>query len=308
MSYHDEWKRELRVCTEEYYDRYFFLTIPEGDIPQSKIVDILQLVDKPNELRTQLRLLIRRDIIALVLDRMRDSIDQINHDYAQGIMAVLFDIGDEMSKKVSPLQFIGPEVYAVRIIHDFMSRQTDDIARIELFRGALVNSDGVYLPLRIVDDDDENGERKRSLLNTFEDDETYRAAKELILTRIRQAATTDRLHENPHLAYILNKWRVWGDHEEVAEWVKRLIETPHGLLEFLKSMTFGGIGGPVGGTHRQYWAMDIRVIEKYVTPDVIEEKLAGINTGELAEKERIAVEQFRQAIERKKKGLSDDFQ
>lgn len=44
--YHDDggWFRELRLCHPDVFDRYFHLTIPEGDISQAKIDLILSLV------------------------------------------------------------------------------------------------------------------------------------------------------------------------------------------------------------------------------------------------------------------------
>ena len=41
----ETWERDLRVCSDDIFDRYFVLTTPEGEISETEIVKLLEATD-----------------------------------------------------------------------------------------------------------------------------------------------------------------------------------------------------------------------------------------------------------------------
>jgi predicted KAP-like P-loop ATPase len=92
----EQWFRNLRVCHPKLFDRYFHLTIPEGEISQADLDRILSLVSERDELVTEFRVLNQRGLLSVTLDRLEAYKEKINLQYAVPFVTALFDIGDEL--------------------------------------------------------------------------------------------------------------------------------------------------------------------------------------------------------------------
>ena len=112
----EQYYRDLRVCHQDVFDRYFLLSIPEGDISQADLDSLLvastgdrdKLVSRFNELR-------ERGLLAVVLDRLEAYKQKVSLADAVPFIAALFDIGDDLPEGAICKASGGRETVAPRI-------------------------------------------------------------------------------------------------------------------------------------------------------------------------------------------------
>lgn len=129
--------------------------------------------------------------------------------------------------------------------------------------------------------------------------------QELCVSKIQQAATNGTFSEHARLGQLIGLWSEWSSPGEAQAWVKHLIDSRDGLLKFLvaflrESRSYGHsryVGRPV-------WDVDLTRIEKFVEPELIEQKLTEMRTRDLEGKQRQAVAAFQRAMKRKREGKS----
>ena len=88
--------RELRVCHPDVFDRYFLLTIPDGDLSQAEIDDLLASTGNREQLISQFALLKKRDLQEVALDRLEAYKGEVDAIHAVPFVSALFDFGDDL--------------------------------------------------------------------------------------------------------------------------------------------------------------------------------------------------------------------
>lgn len=110
------------------------------------------------------------------------------------------------------------------------------------------------------------------------------------VTLIQDAATSDRLSKEPHLGMLLFRWLQWGREEDVREWVKELVKTDDGLLDFLI-----GFVTQVYSTSGNYKVVRRSTIGKLIDVSIVEERARQVNQckrDELNSQQKEAIDTF----------------
>jgi predicted KAP-like P-loop ATPase len=94
------------------------------------------------------------------------------------------------------------------------------------------------------------------------------------LERIRHAAREDMLIDVPMLGHVLYRWRDWAGETEPQEWAQRHIETDTGLLRILEAFQ-----GQSSGTRGIRFFFDPRVLQPFVDPDSVIERVRSLQSG-----------------------------
>ncbi|MBI3304354.1 MAG: AAA family ATPase, partial [Deltaproteobacteria bacterium] len=147
-GFEEQWFRDLRVCHPNVFDRYFHLTIPEGDISQADLDQLLSLVDDREGLVTEFRALNKRGLLGVALDRLEAYKEKIDLQHAVPFITALFDIGDELPDEPAGFFSIGPDVHASRIIHWYLKQEKDSGKRGQILKEAMKATTGLYLAVR----------------------------------------------------------------------------------------------------------------------------------------------------------------
>lgn len=116
-GFEEEWYRDLRVCHSDVFDRYFHLTISEGDISQAELDRLLSLLGDREGLIAEFRALNKSDLLSVALDRLEAYKEKIDLQHAVPFTTALYDIGDELPDEPTGFFSIGPDMHVVRIIH-----------------------------------------------------------------------------------------------------------------------------------------------------------------------------------------------
>ncbi|WP_233356906.1 hypothetical protein [Vibrio cholerae] len=119
---------------------------------------------------------------------------------------------------------------------------------------------------------------------------------------------SNELLSHEHLVSFLYRWKRWGDENKVTDWLKLQTNTAEGCITLLK----GFVGKSSSQTMGDYVVkittyIKLENIENFLEIAPIEEKLRGIDEDKFDSKEREALKAFQEALEKREKGISDDW-
>jgi predicted KAP-like P-loop ATPase len=303
----EKWFRDLRVCHPDVFDRYFHLTIPEGDISQAELDTILSLAGNRQDLVKEFLVLRDRNLIEVALDRLEAYKQEIDVKHAIPFITALFDIGDEISDESSGLLPFGAITHGWRILYWFLMKEGGPQRREDVLRQSIELTTGLYLPIDTISLEDDRQERKKDPNSFLVREEKLQSFIDLCVNKIRAAAESGLLENRRNMLPILYRWRKWTSPEEPGAWVQKTVESQSGAIRFLVALlqksTSQGMGDYVP---KEHWSIKLENVENFISSALVAEKIQGLDVGTLNENEQLAVRAFQKALERKEKGFSDD--
>lgn len=306
-GFEEEWYRDLRVCHSDVFDRYFHLTIPEGDISQAELDRLLSLLSDRESLVAEFRALGQRGLLSVTLDRLEAYKEKIDLQHARPFITALFDIGDELPDEPTGFFSIGPDMHASRIIHWYLKQEKDSGRRAQILKEAMKTTTGLYLPVMDTSLEDSRQERQKDLDSFIVTEDEIKDLQKICVEKIQQAAESGALKIHPKMAYILYRWRVWASPEEPRKWVESLIEPENGILFFLTAFLQRSTSRSVNDYVVQiYPYIRLRDLEDFVSVEVLEKKVGKLSLVNLGEREQKAVSAFQRALRRRQEGKSDE--
>jgi predicted KAP-like P-loop ATPase len=294
--------RELRVCHPDVFDRYFLLSIPEGDISQADLDDLLASTSHRERLVAKFNGFKERDLLATLLDRLEAYKQQVNLDHAVPFITALFDIGDDLPERDGGMFVVSTWMHAARIIRWYLITESDVAKRRDYLTEAIKASEGLYLPAMTValgyDEQKKGSPQSEKIL----DDSSIAALKSVCIEKIRSAAASGKLTNHRHLATLLSIWAEWSGSDEPKTWVEQLVQSREGLISFLEAITNKSTSYSSGEAPRESWYVQLEAAERFADLKSIETQLEKLKPQGQNESEIRAIKAFREALERKRKG------
>lgn len=301
----EAWYRELRVCAEDVFDRYFHFVLPKGELSQATISRLLAATNDRAALRAELNQLAAAGQLEVAMDRLEAYKQQIPIAHAVPFLTALFDVGDQVSDQERGMFELSPAMHARRIVYWYLKQEENLPRRGELVRTAMEQTDGLLLPIgftSLIDPDPDRRERAEEFVPA----DILRDLKGICIEKINASAAAGRLPNQ--IAEILYRWREWAGPEEPTAFCTRLVETTDGLLRLLKAfLVCGRSHGMSDHVAKLRWFIRRRDIEAFLSFDLVEAKVNALPTDlELSTDDKRAVDAFKKAAERRRAGRADD--
>lgn len=306
-DFYEGWFRELRICSPERFDTYFYLSIAETNISQADLEKIVALAGDRERLVAELRSLGKRGLLGVVVDRLEAYKQKISLQFAIPFVTALFDIGDDLPEEQSGGAFITPEMHLYRIIYWYLKQEEDTAKRLTILVQSVNATTGLAMPAILVSFESDADRPKKSPTSFLVDESSVKQLQDACLDRIRKAAASGLLYTNRRLAFILFHWHDWAGDEEPRSWVGDLISTDEGLLiflvAFLERVTSTSMGDKVS---RVIWRIRLSSMEKYVDPDGLKQRISQLDRENLTEQQRAAVDAYHKAVKRQQEGKEEN--
>lgn len=292
---YQEWRRELRICAADMFERYFLLGIPAGEISEIELESLLELAGQPEQLSSAIRELIEQGRVRRLLERMEDYTDQVSVDHIEPLCLALLNIGDELPVEKRGFADPGPHLQLMWVVYPLLKRLLDPHDVCDLLVRVLSQSTSVFTPVNVVSHLTYLSEQEEPRDLVFSSSQLQRL-QQLCLEKVRTARNRSSLQKAPHLNSVLFRWKEWGDPAEVLAYVADLIVAPEGLADFLAGFLSQTIGGTVGEHFvRTEWNIDLDSVAKLVEIEVLTEKIASVGDEDLAalsKSQRLAMDTF----------------
>lgn len=301
----ERYSRELRVCSEDMFDRYFHFVLPPGDLSQATMERLMAATADREALRLELDALASRGLLELAVDRLEPYKQQVPFKHAVPFVTALFDIGDRLSSERAGMFEIPSAMHARRIIYWFLKQEKDPVQRGSVLRDAIEKTDGVNIPVGFISLIEPNP-KDDNMKEEFVPAPVLQDLKTLCVRKIKSALNAGSFPAD--LLSVLYRWQEWAGPDEPAKYCQSLIQSDEGLLRFLRALTVCARShGMTDYVISQHWYMRRRDVEAFVPFDAIESRVNGLpGRMALSQEDERALRAFNEAAERRRAGQPDE--
>jgi predicted KAP-like P-loop ATPase len=297
----DEWRREKRVCSGEYFDKYFMLGVPVGEISDWEMRLFIMMAKDSKAFHDKLMEFFNKGMGRRLLEKMQDYVSEVDKEYVESVIVSIFNAEDRIVGERRLMLMVDSYVLACRIVYLLLSEVIKERERRkQILIKAIEECETVFLPVELVsliDDREEGSKRKKILLELSAGDLEEIRAK--CVDKINSFVRGKKLSKAPILSAILYRWKEWENVEVVKSYVDELISTDEGLWDFL-----AGSVTEVLSTEGDYKIIRKESVNEFNDFDYVDKKVQEIvdkQGNELTEKQKEIVA----ALERGKKKYLD---
>ena len=233
MYGHDErsqWTSQRRVCVPEFFDRYFQLSLPAGQVSESTIQEILSLKENREALVGIFTQLQEKDILVSTLARLESERSLSTMPDPMPYLLALSDISDRIPDYKSAEFFLSGQSLILSAIDRVLLSIPDLISKIKIVTNLIKVGNGVTLSALLIGlVIDPKGSSPYPRIQSAD----LVPLKDRWLQRVRALAEDGHLLDISDLRTSLDSWLDWSGPKETKNWVVSLRQDPKKLLSFL---------------------------------------------------------------------------
>lgn len=310
-----DWRKKCRICSEEYFDTYFKLTIDKSELSPSEMMLILSTAENCDNFKKTLLKLNNEGRIVRFLELFEDYTSDkevIPDENIQNIVSTLMDIGDLFPEEENrSIYMIDTSMRIMRVFYQLSHRFDDHDSRFNLFETAIEKAeDSIYTIVHEVGIQDQQHGKYTDEKELPADQVTVKSEQlfklhELATHKIEEWTKKPELIKHDYLAAILYRWKEWNGLESVKEYVKEIIATDSGIVNFVRAFLGRSVSyGMNDYTGKVFWKINLKDLEEFVDIKKIEKRLRVLNLTDLkafSEREILAVKTFLEFYDGKRK-------
>ena len=286
-GFYEAWRKSRRICTADYFPRYFYLRPSGGEITQTEFEAIVGYAGNQTQLAVRFGELVSSGKIGNFLGRLRDAAPDLPEENIEPTVLALFDIGDKLEIGLWSESHL---LSASNVVYRLLSCLTEPkrlnillkVATRALSLGAAVYFTNLY---------SENSPGENALLS----EAGWNDIRNKLVTRMSTAAEEMSLAQSPHLGILLYGWREWAPAEDGQRFVERLTESDDGVLAFLQGMMAQQASTAGKYASRRGWYLSIDNVREFIDPEALVKPLQRIRRdrwADLTDLQREAVDAF----------------
>ncbi len=293
----NEWKRDLRICDEMSFDKYFQISTDATKPSAREVQRFIAVSGNRDELVTLLRQTIADNTIEDFLDFIFVTKEEIPFEQMHAVATAFFDVGDELPDPKPSLFSVGLDMQCNRIIYHRL-RNEDRAKATELLWQAYKDTTGFIMPIHNLALEDKAVRQSGEKTDFVVTDERLDEFVDLILDRIRNRARDFSLLDHKQCGYVLYRWNDWSQSDEVKEWVGRVIMDSGRALKLLGHLVSISI---VNGVKRVPF-LNGEAVEKFVDLATLHKAVTTAAVEKQTEDDRANISLLEKAIARKSEG------
>jgi predicted KAP-like P-loop ATPase len=219
-----QFAQDLRVCSQEYFDRYFKWCVPKGDLSQADLNELHDNLGNREKLKEKLLQLNSASLGLVALERLGIHAKRFQQADAEAFATALFDVGDQFAHTPNPPNYQNNLLnLAIRLIQAHLCSVADPNIQFGILQRAMAASEGLYLPVivanRELHTNTQIGNKEGSL-----SDDMRKKLTALNIGKIKTAAQKGSLEKHPRLDEILLMWKTWGDSADVRQFFNTIVK------------------------------------------------------------------------------------
>lgn len=279
------WRKQLMVCSTDFFDKYFSLSVPSAVLSEKRLNDFLEKIDDVKLLTEELNKFQKEGKLQLLLERLLDHLDNWNDQQKENLLISVFDFTEDVEDKkrnMYDLQDIATQT--MRLGYQSLKWVGKD-NRVNFFEKILGSTKSIFSPIQVVsvlNQEVKKSEKRESqeepLLTRKEIDELL----PICVAKISKAASNGTLSTNKRLTYLLYRWRDWGSEEMVKKYIVDMLETDEGLFSILNGFILESMSQGMGDyVAKRIRRIDKKSLGKFINIDNLDKKINQIDEGSL---------------------------
>ena len=291
-GYYDAWRQAKRICTVDFFPRYFYLRPSDQEVTQAEFDAIVGDAGNHTQLMNRIEKLVDTAKIDNFLGRLEDAATGLPEEHAEALVLALFDLGDKLEAGLGSANEL---LRMAGVVHKLLVRLTEPARGNIVLKAAATASSlgGVVYFTRLYS---EHSRVERQLLDEAEWNEVI----DKLVTRVSAAAEDMTLAQSPHLGILLYRWKEWAPTEDSQRFVERLTGSDDGVLDFLQGMISQRSTSVGRYASRRGWYLPIDGVKEFIDPEVLVGPLQRIKRerwADMTDLQRAATDAFFEARE-----------
>lgn len=207
-EYFRQWVVDKRVCSPEYFDRYFYLKIPEGDKSHLIIEEFLNHKGSVDELKNLLNEQLKSDYLPRFLFLVCNHSNDMTLDNTNNKLIAICDISENFPEEYD-YSIYYPYSNITNIIHALIRRHGKPMGP-DILVKVIKETKSVYIPIRIIDylEYEKNEHR---LNQTIFDESNLIHLKSSYVRKIEKLFDENTLINVKKLNFALDRWKKWSE-------------------------------------------------------------------------------------------------
>ncbi|MBI2254909.1 MAG: hypothetical protein HYU58_09855 [Proteobacteria bacterium] len=293
----DEWSGQRRLCVPEYFDRYFYLSIPDFDISTSELNQLIEQTADAGKFRTHLDQLHTRGLRSIALSRLDSRKTEIPLVNAHAFLPALMSIG-EVADDTPNWLAITEFDHCWRIVYWYLLREADPAARAALLFSATNLSKALCVPSRLILNELERQRKGSSKERELISGNLLDDMKDRWLEMISLAAYADPIGFcfRSHAGYLISAWKRIGGDAVVSAWAEGVSKTDRGLVSLICALATPSLRSKAGShLSKIVWKFELSWISTFVDTSTWEARIEQIDQSPLSHEQRLKIDAYAQA-------------
>jgi len=287
QGFYETWRKSRRICTADYFPRYFYLRPLGEEVTQAQFEAIVRNAGDRAQLVIRLADLVKSEKIENFLGRLGDAGADLPEENIESVALAVFDTGDRLKTGLlSDNQLLS----AASVVHKLLTRLTEP-ERLSILLSAAAGAQSLGAVVYFTRLYSEHSQVERALLG----EAGWKDVRNRLLIRINTAAEDLSLAQSPHLGILLYRWREWAPIEDSQEFVRRLTESEDGILAFLQGMIAQQSTSAGKYASRRGWYFPIDSVGEFIDPEALVKPLQRLKRerwADMTDLEREATDAF----------------
>lgn len=298
------WDRDLRICHENHFAKYFELALRKEAISELEISLLLKSASDSNAVSQILTEYVKRGRLMELLDRLEQHVETVATESISSFLLGILRVSEEFPPVQKPGLFnFPPEVIVTRLTRNLLLRcsetsRVNDVCKLFSDSGALT------VPSMVIDADErrKNDDPLKQFL--FKESE-LKTVQQACIENIKKAASDGRLLKSERMLWLLQCWKQWGGTEEAVNWAKEFVKDAGSAMKItMAAVSVSTVSGHRGT--RQYDNLLLKWLEQFVSLEQVWNYLSSLDKGTLNKREQHVIALFEQGLENKKRGEQYD--
>lgn len=299
-----EWSKAKRICAEDRFDRYFLLGIPENEVSQAEIDNLVSFAKSSEDVSREFEKLIAGGKAKDFLEKLYLYVDVIPEAEIVSFVVGIYNSIRKLPGERHSDPFNDAYTWCMRLGYNTIRRIADKQKRRDLVIQLIEQTTDLEVVSRFISteirrDEDKKADDDKKLLE--ETDLTL--VKEKLGQRFDLEARSGDLLNSRNLAYMLYLWAFLSDDGTVSEFLKKKMTTLKGIAIVVKGFMWSQSSVTLGdyvGKHT--WKVNTDSLKKFVDIEELKNRLVKYGTKriqKLSIEERQAIVLFLESFENK---------
>lgn len=287
-EWQSEWRKEQRICSEERFNFYFQLGIPNGEVSEIEVRTLIDSLKTPQEFSENILRLKKEEKLRKTFPKLIDKLDVLDEQGIKDAIVSLWNLEKELSEEREEIfDYDDPTTWIGRLSHQSFKKILAE-KRISIAKEIIEKSKTLYYPLRFVSlEEDVIREREYDKNFTKEELDTL---KPLIVKRINEFAADERLLKESSFVRILFLWAQWENKEKVKEYIHNLL-AKYGVAKVLKLFVYKVLS--TGGNYNEINKKTVGEMYPIEEIETLVQAMSEKDIKKMDEKEKEAVNLFK---------------
>lgn len=220
--------KERRICSPNFFDTHFRLSVPEYEINHAEIDRLIEASEFGKKFSSMLLSINDRGKIRVAIESLRDRILDIPNKNISIVVKSLLNIADNFKVEDTYNDTYNEIVY---LCISLLFKIDDGDERYNILEHAINEAESLYvstvLILKLIDEN----KKKKFLIDGFK----VMSLEDTVVRKIRNWVKSENIDKNPKLHSIVYNWAELENKNQAKEFLNNYIKSHRGFLSFITS-------------------------------------------------------------------------